>query len=73
MPNVLQKSKNRRDVFICGSMLRGSIEEIKKQAEQRTNSRFIVYVPANHNSALNNTQWVDVMETLQNHKKTRRR
>ena len=47
----------------CGSMLQGITEEIKKQAEQRINSRFIMYVPGVHNVALKNTQkGVDAME-----------
>ena len=40
----------------CARMLQGVTEEVKKQAEQRVNSRFITYVPGIHNSALKNTQ-----------------
>ena len=32
-------------------------QAVKKQAEQRINSRFIMYVPGIHNLSLENTQW----------------
>ena len=51
--------------WTCGRKLHGITQEVKKQAEQRMNSRFIMY-----------TSWhwripkgVDVKETLQNHTK----
>ena len=54
-PNMRQISKTRRDIFCTsGSMLRGITEEVKKQAEQRMNSRFIMYVTKFHLSALQN-------------------
>ena len=40
----------------CGSIPQGITEEVKKQAEQRINSRLIMYVPGIHTLALNNTQ-----------------
>ena len=39
-----------------GSILQGISEEVKKQAEQRINSRFIMYVSGVHNKALKNNQ-----------------
>ena len=47
-----------------GSMLQGIIEEVTKLAEQRTNSRFIMYVQGGSNFALKKIHGVDVMETL---------
>ena len=49
-------------------MLQGITEEVKKQAEQRINSQFIMWVRGIQKLALKNAQRVDVMETLQNHK-----
>ena len=53
-----------------GSILQGITAKVKKQAKQRTNSRFIMYVLGVHKLALKKFKWVDVMETLQ--KKTRK-
>ena len=36
----------------CGSFLQGTTEGVTKQAEQRINSRFIMYVPRGHNLAM---------------------
>ena len=40
----------------CGRMLQGLTKEVKKQAEQRISSRFIMYVLGIHKSALKNIQ-----------------
>ena len=40
----------------CGSILHCVTAEVKKQAEQRINGRFIMYVPGFHNLALKNIQ-----------------
>ena len=40
----------------CGRMLKGITKEVKKQAEQRISSRFIMYVRGIHDLALKNTQ-----------------
>ena len=40
----------------CGSMLQGIAEKIKKEAEQRINSRVIMYAFETHNLALKNAQ-----------------
>ena len=40
----------------CGRMLQGITDEVKKQAEQRSSSRYIMYVPGIHDIALKNTQ-----------------
>ena len=37
----------------CGSIPQGITEEVKKQAEQGINSRFMMYVPGVHNVASN--------------------
>ena len=39
----------------CGRVLQGITQKVKKQAEQRINSRFIMYVLVIHNLALKNT------------------
>ena len=47
-----------RETF-CGCdfcLLQGIIDEVKKQAEQRSSSRYIMYVPGIHDIALKNTQ-----------------
>ena len=49
-------------------MLQGITEEVKKKDEQRINSRFIMSVSGIQKLALKNTERVDIMETLQNHK-----
>ena len=49
-------------------MFEGRVKEVEKQAQQRIDGRFFMYVLGSHNSTLKNTQRVDVMETLQNHK-----
>ena len=41
---------------IGGIILQGITEEVKKQAEQRINCRFIMYVPGIHKLALKNNQ-----------------
>ena len=46
----------RDNFFSCGSTLQGITEEVKKQAEQRISSRFIMYVFGFHNLPLKNTQ-----------------
>ena len=47
--------EHRKQVEHCQiHALRGSTEEVKKQAEQRINSRFIMYVLGVHTSALKN-------------------
>ena len=50
-------------------MLQGITEEVKKQAEQRINSRFIMYVLGIHDLALEKPKGVDVVDTLQKAKK----
>ena len=52
---MLRVSKTR-DMLTWGSMLQVITEEVKKLAEQRINSRFIMYVPGVHNLALKNIQ-----------------
>ena len=47
-------------------------EEVKKQAEQRINSRVVMHVLEGHNLALKSIQRVDVMETRHDHKNSRK-
>ena len=51
--------KDRRpgEIFCtCGSILEGITAEVKKRAEQRISSRFIIYVPGIHRLSLKNIQ-----------------
>ena len=50
-------TKDQRDFFCgCGRMLQDITEEVKKQEEQRTSSRFIMYVLGIHDLAQEQTQ-----------------
>ena len=48
----------------CGLLLQGITDELKKQAEQRINSRYIMYVPDIHDRS----KGADAMENLMSHK-----
>ena len=68
MPNMLQTSKTGQNCCTFGRVLQGSAEEIK-QADQRSNSRFIVYVPGVHTLALKKlctrrSPLMEVMDTM---------
>ena len=41
---------------VCGRFLQGSTDDVRMQAKHRIRSRFIMYVPGIHDSALKNTQ-----------------
>ena len=55
MPNMLQISKTRRDMLYIWNYATSITEEVKNQAEQGINSRFIMYVFGIHKFALKNT------------------
>ena len=52
----VQRSTRSWMYCVCGRFLQGTTDDVQMQAKHRIRSRFIMYVPGIHDSALNNTQ-----------------
>ena len=55
-PDCFKCQRPGETFWTCGSILQDITEEVKRQAEQRNNSRLIMYVPRLHSLALKKIQ-----------------